>query len=803
VNADRQRGAAKSRGGARTEDNIFAQRRVHSASEAPAVLRATDLTGVLILKHDQLFLLSDAFGDVRQDNRGLGLYQSDTRMLSQYEMRLNGSRPVILRTGSAASYRSELQLTNPDLLHVPDGLHDEEVVLRRHQLGILRERIVAGGFAERISIENFTTRPERARLTLSVDADFADIFEIRGVVRERRGDRLANSGNGSHVVLAYRGLDGALRRTHVQLTPTMTPLHPAARVRATGELAWHGDGAAELAELPADGPVLLMVDWHLSAGAREVLEVKVWGEVTRPRGGRRARTPPPLSQPLLAQLADPPSQRRPEPAPPMIELAQAEAMHRAWRQSSAQVETTHLFAQRALTRAMSDLRLLLNTGPGEGERYIAAGVPWFSCLFGRDALIASMQLLSVRPQLAQQTLEVLARLQATEVDDWRDAQPGKILHELRSGELAMAGEIPHTPYYGTVDATPLWLMLLDEYQRWTGDDALVEQLWPNAMAALRWIDEFGDADGDGFVEYVRRSPHGLLNQGWKDSGDAVRHQDGRLGEPPTALVEVQAYVYAARLGVARLARRRGQTEIAEREEAEAERLRVRFEEQFWLDEAGTYALALDGNKRPVDAIASNAGHALWCGIASVPRARSVARVLTGPDMWSGWGIRTLASTAVGYNPIGYHVGTIWPHDNGICAAGFARYGLHDEARLLAGVMLEATTHFRDARLPELFCGFERQTSPLPVPYPVACSPQAWAAGSLFHLVTSTLGLRPDASARRLDLVAPSLPDWLPELHIDNLRIGEAIVDLSFAAHDGSIPVEVRRRTGDLEIVVRL
>ncbi|MDQ3937509.1 MAG: amylo-alpha-1,6-glucosidase, partial [Chloroflexota bacterium] len=515
--------------------------------------------------------------------------------------------------------------------------------------------------------------------------------------------------------------------------------------------------------------------------------VQAWTEVLPPASSARRRS----------------SARQPQPAgAPAFEEDEPAAMHRAWLASSASVETSHLLARRALERAMTDLRLLINTGPSEGERYLAAGVPWFSCLFGRDALISSHQLLAIRPQLARETLAVLARRQAHEVDEWRDAEPGKILHELRGGELAQAGEIPHTPYYGTVDATPLWLVVLDEYHRWSGDDELVDRLWPNALAALRWIDDFGDVDGDGFVEYERHSRRGLLNQGWKDSGDAIRFQDGTLAEGPLALVEVQGYVYAARLGLARLARLRGDEELAAREEAAAATLRQRFEEAFWMERAGTYALALDGDKRQVDAIASNAGHALWSGICSQQRAASVARVLTGPGMWSGWGIRTLSSEAVGYNPIGYHLGTIWPHDNGLCAAGFARYGLTGAARMVAGALLEASAHFRDLRLPELFCGFDRASSPLPVPYPVACSPQAWAAASLYQFVTATLGMRPDALERRLELVSPTLPEWLPDLRIHNLRVGEAVVDLAFS-NDGSIAVEVLRRNGELAVDVRL
>ena len=757
-------------------------------SATPVVVRATDLTGVQILKHDNLFMLSDAYGDIHVDGRGLGLYDGDTRVLSIYDLRLNGMRPVVLRAGPAANFHGSIQLTNPDFLQPPSGAHDaSEIVLRRQSLGVVRERVISGGFGERVSVQNYTTSPEQARLTLRLDADYADIFELRGFVRSRRGERLPTSGDGSQVEFGYRGVDGDVRRTFVRISPPMTLVD--------------SDGS-----VPQSGPVVLELDTMLPPGERVTLTVDVWAEV--PHGSAEADSATEETEATDADEADEAgdtfeSGEVESRSRPSISADEPVAMHRAWRSSSVTIETNDVLAERALERASADLRLLLNSGPGPGERYVAAGVPWFSCLFGRDSLITSLQLLGVRPQIARSTLSILARLQATEVDDWRDAQPGKILHELREGELARVGEIPHAPYYGTVDATPLWLMLLDEYERWTGDAELLERLWPNALAALRWMDDYGDIDGDGLIEYERHSKRGLLNQGWKDSGDAIRNRDGTLAEGPIALVEVQGYAYAARRGLARLARLRGDHTFAATQEDVAEALRARFEEAFWMDDAGTYALALDGAKRQVDGVASNAGHALWTGISAPDRAASTARVLTGPGMWSGWGIRTLSSETTGYNPIGYHLGTIWPHDNGICAAGFARYGLFDEARLVAGTLLEATNHFREARLPELFCGFERERSPLPVPYPVACSPQAWAAGSLFHLVGATLGMQPNAREHRLELFRPSLPASLPALRMRNLRIGEALVDLEFATQDGSISVEVLRRTGELDVVVRL
>jgi glycogen debranching enzyme len=346
-------------------------------------------------------------------------------------------------------------------------------------------------------------------------------------------------------------------------------------------------------------------------------------------------------------------------------------------------------------------------------------------------------------------------------------------------------------------------MLLSEYERWTGDMALVDRLWPSAVAALDWIDRYGDQDGDGFVEYHRRSERGLLNQGWKDSADAIRWADGRLAAGPIALVEVQGYVYQARLGMARLARRRGDAALGERLERAAAELRERFEEAFWLEGPGTYAVALDGEKRAVDSVTSNAGHALWAGIASPEHAERVAACLMGPDMFSGWGIRTLSAAMAGYNPISYHIGSIWPHDNAICATGLWRYGFSEEASRVAATLLDATQFFRDARLPELFCGFDRAASPYPVPYPVACSPQAWASGATFQLVEAMLGLAPDAAHRELQLRNPLLPAWLPDVRLENLVVGDAVVDLLVRRSNGSRGVEVLRRSGDIDVVVRL
>jgi glycogen debranching enzyme len=460
------------------------------------------------------------------------------------------------------------------------------------------------------------------------------------------------------------------------------------------------------------------------------------------------------------------------------------------------------FLDRTVERAMADLRALVTPWPGSDEEYIAAGVPWFSTLFGRDSVITALETLAFQPRIAVDTLELLARHQATKEDPGRDAEPGKILHELRTGEMARLGEIPHVPYYGSVDATPMWLVLLAETHAWTGDDALVERLWPNVLAALEWIDRHGDRDGDGFVEYQRRSNEGLINQGWKDSSDAVRTRDGRLAQAPIALVEVQGYVWDAKHRIAALATRRGDTALAERLIAEADALRARFEDAFWMEDVGTYAMALDADKQQANAVTSNPGQALWSGIVSQERAARVVASLLSPVMNSGWGVRTLASDQVGFNPIGYHLGSVWPHDNALIAAGLKRYGFVREAGLLAEQLLGASRHFREYRLPELFCGFGREESQLPVPYPVACTPQAWAAGAPFSLVQTMLGLRADAPAGTLELVRPELPEWLEKVTVQGMRIGGSTVDLHVYRSEAGTGVEVVRRTGEVDVVVR-
>jgi glycogen debranching enzyme len=775
----------------------------------PTIVPATDLGGVGVLKHGNLYFLSDPFGDVHPDSRGLGLYDLDTRVLSCAVLRINGVRPTLLRAQSAANHISTIQLTNPEIRKDPATKSGSTEALAMRAISVMRRRWIAGGLAERIEITNYSAGAQQVQLDLELDADAADIFEVRGRVRQHRGHFRTTVVTPESIVFAYEGLDGLVRRTVISCTPG-----EVSASGGSGTAAPAGSGGQGVA---AGGEGSVHVRWVLDVepGGRAGIRWEVATDLSPMPGHTHAaeETPERLARAVTGgegeaaapgRLATDAPAGAPVGSSSIAEPAVAEAEYGSWNDRVARIRSDGELLDLAIRRSIADLRLLRNDGPSRGEHYVAAGVPWFATLFGRDSIITSLEVLPFMPDIARETLQVLADWQATEDDPDRDMEPGKILHELRVGELARTGELPHRPYYGSVDATPLWLILLDETYRWTGDLELVRSLWPNALAALAWIDTYGDRDKDGFVEYERRTPQGLLNQGWKDSGDAIRHRDGSLAVAPIALVEIQGYVYDAKRRMAELAERLGDRELAARLNGEADQLRKHFDEAFWMPDVGFYAIALDRDKRQVGSISSNPGHCLWSGIVPPERVDAVVDRLLDPVMDCGWGIRTYAAGQPGYNPVGYHTGSVWPHDNALIAAGMKRVGRHDAADRVASRIFEAAQRSPDFRLPELFCGFDRGLADVPVPYPVACSPQAWSAATSLSLLQTMLGMRADAARDLLELDRPHLPAWLGKVTVHELRVGERTVDLLFHRWRGNTTsAEVLRRDGPLQLVIRV
>ena len=702
--------------------------------------KATERTAVL--KHDDTFAVFDYSGDIGAFGTGeQGLYHEDTRYLSRFRLRFNGHRPLLL----SARVKEDNELFGADLTNPDIPLGDTDRVLARDLVHLFRARFLWDAtWHERIRLWNYSRGRVRVSLTFDIDADFADIFEVRGTERARRGSRLEPVIANTEMRLGYRGLDEEERWTVVEWT----------------------DAAAAVA------PGMVRFEYDLAPREPVALSIAVRCE----------------------------RQHRPVP-PTAFELASAaalEATERA-RADYAVIETSSERFNQWLRRSAADLRMLVSATPHGSYPY--AGVPWFSTPFGRDGIITALQTLWINPRIARGVLEYLASTQADRVDEASDAEPGKILHETRRSEMARLGEVPFGRYYGSVDATPLFVILAGAYYDRTADRAFLGRLWPHVERALAWMDEYGDRDGDGFVEYARQSSSGLIQQGWKDSQDSIFHADGSLAEAPIALCEVQAYVYEARLLAGRMADALDQQTRGDRLRHQAEQLRAAFEDRFWCEAESTYALALDGRKQPCRVRSSNAGHCLFGGIAAPARARRVAETLTGAEMFSGWGIRTLSSLESRYNPMSYHNGSVWPHDNGLIAAGFSRYRFDDLIAAPCAGLFDASEHMDGHRLPELFCGFHRRPGEGPTLYPVACSPQAWASGVVFHLIQSCLRLSVDAADRHLSVDRAILPPFLTYLRLLNLELPFGRVDLLFEQHPLDVSVTVLRNHGDFEVRV--
>jgi len=694
------------------------------------------------LKHDDTFIVLDSHGDIGASAGGPdGLFNADTRYLARLELVLDELQPLLLGSNLRDDNSSlTVDLTNPDIY---DG---GRIVLQKDMLHIVRTVFLWRATAyQRISLQNHGDRPASFDLTLLFDNDFADLFEVRGEKRLRRGVGGSKLLGPANVALEYLGLDGKLRSTSLHFDPRPTRL-------SVNAATYHFDLAPQ----------------HASS-----LFVAV--SCDRPA----ATKPVPFFRGLLAHRRE---------------------MRRSIAGATT-IETSNDIFNEVLCQSMADLNILM-TDTAQG-RYPYAGIPWYSTTFGRDGIITALQMLWIDPRVARGVLRRLAFYQATTVDPFADAQPGKILHEMRGGEMAALREVPFAQYYGSVDATPLFVLLAGLYVERTGDEETLAELWPAVEAALRWIDGAGDPDRDGFVEYQRASEQGLANQGWKDSYDAIFHADGRLAEGYIALAEVQGYVFAGKHLAARCALRLGKYDEARRLEAEAQRLAARFEEAFWCEELGTYALALDGDKQPCRVRTSNAGQLLFSGMVREDRARMVAADLMRPHFFTGWGIRTVASGEVRYNPMSYHDGSIWPHDNALIVLGLARYGLKHSVEHVFRALFDAATYMDLRRLPELFCGFRREKGRGPTLYPVAAAPQAWASATPFTLLEAALGLEFDASHGEIRLRNPRLPAFLNEVELRDLQLGPSFVDLRVRRHGDDVSLEVLRTRGQIRVSIVL
>ncbi|HZE36803.1 MAG TPA: amylo-alpha-1,6-glucosidase [Candidatus Eisenbacteria bacterium] len=694
----------------------------------------------LVLKHDEAFFVSDRRGDFPAvPDSEFGFYVGGTRFLDRFDLRVHGQRPLVLNAAvSDDNLQVAIDLTNADV-------HDGDTVLLAGRTLHFARRLTLYGreLSEALWIENFAVEAVRLDLEWRFGTDFADVFEVRGLKRERRGRLLPPVVDGATVRLSYEGLDGVVRASSLAFDPPPKEISVATAV------------------------------YHLLVPPGGRLEISV--AVTTMESGETAEEP--LS---LAEIV----RRRSEEGTRRYDEA-------------TRIATAHEGLSGWLRRSRGDLHMLVTETPAGSIPY--AGIPWYVAPFGRDSLITALQMLPFEPQIARGTLRFLARHQGIHDDPFTDQEPGRILHELRQGEMAACREIPFIPYYGSVDATPLFVILLGEYLRWTGDRFLAEELWPNLELALRWI--LGTGHGEGYLAYTRRSSVGLGNQGWKDSHDAIMHASGELASTPIALVEAQGYKYAALLSAAEIADTLSRGDGGGLRDA-ARRLRDRFETDFWQASDGFYALALDGSGRPCRVMTSNPGHCLWSGIADERRAEAVAARLLAEDMFSGWGLRTLSTRERLYNPMSYHNGSVWPHDTAIAAAGLRRYGQTEAFLSLATALFDAALEWEGARMPELFCGFTRSSGLGPTRYPVACSPQAWAAGVPFHLLSAMLGLSPDARENRLSLIHPVLPAWLDWVEIRDLRLGSSSLDFVVSRGSQTAAVELLSRRGDAELIVR-
>jgi glycogen debranching enzyme len=697
----------------------------------------------LVLKKGETFLVCDRRTDIPGRIHGeMGFYVEGTRFLDELDVRISGEYPILLESSTSDDdFDILVDLTNGDIFQ--DGV----LIIPRNCITLNRRVSLWHNllFIE-LTLKNFHIHPIRISLEMSLGADFADIFEVRGMKRPARGQLFPPQWQGHELLLEYQGLDRQKRTTSIVFDPKPDEIQGT--------------------------------------------EVRYWIELN-PREEKKIFL---TIQAKIEGVKNP-------PIPSLASLRKTfQRSFNQWVNAGCSISSSSELFNKWIHRSLRDIYLLSTQTDLGWVPY--AGIPWYVAPFGRDSCITAMELLPFRPKLAEGTLNFLAHYQGKTFDAFKDEQPGKILHEFRKGEMANLKEIPFIPYYGSVDASPLFLMLLYQYVSWTGNLSKARKWWPKALKTLAWIDQYGDLDGDRYVEYYKESPKGLVNQGWKDSWDSIFHKDGRLAEAPTALVEVQGYVYAAKMGMARLAELFSETDLAQKLRQEAEYLRQKFNRDFWMEEENFFGIALDKKKELCRIISSNPGHCLWSGIMDQDKAKLVAERLFQEDMFSGWGIRTVSEREARYNPMSYHNGSIWPHDNALILAGLKRYGLTRYVDRLTTALAEASMFFRDYRLPELFCGFSRTHHHGPTPYPTSCSPQAWSSGVVFEVLKALTGLEGDALNNRIYFVQPQLPQWLDWIEITNLEVNGRYVDFYVAQGQYAASVEILNKSADLEVVIK-
>lgn len=701
-----------------------------------------DILGALVIRDGALTLVTAQNGDIPiEENHGFGLYYRDCRFLSGYTLRCNGRNPTDILSSDEKGYACFMALTNP-------GYKDDNGrMVEKETMSIRRDRIIPGILDEKITVTSYNEFETTIEMAFEFESDFDDIFTVRGVTRPTNGSVLPPAYVKGQLTLGYLGEDGHRRNTRITFDPVPSSVN----------------GREAVFRL------------KIKPGEQEAIRLRIYVEDMPPD------TPVTVDDRQL--------QRRIKG----IRASYADTM-----ECCSNIQTDNGIFNKIFLRSLSDLRMLYMGQPV--DIYYSAGVPWYDALFGRDSIISAMQVIPYNPEVARSTLRVLAKFQGRKADDWRDERPGKILHELRLGEQANLNNIPDTPYYGSVDSTPLFLILLAEYIDWTGDMSLFNDLHENVDAALKWIYQYGGLEDSGLLAYTRQSPKGLYNQCWKDSRDSMSHSDGSLAAHPIAAAEVQGYAYMAMRRTANLFERAGRHDDAGRLRHDAVNLRWKFDNDFWMKDKKFFAEALDKNGK-CDVISSNPAQALWSEIIEPEKAHMVVDRIFQKDMFSGWGIRTLSSNEKRYNPLGYHNGTIWPHDNSLIAMGLNKYGFKEELAMLFTCMYEAAGFYPIYRLPELFGGYQRGEYDVPIKYPVACSPQAWSAGSIPHMLSASLGFVPDALNMRITLFKPTLPPWLHTVKISKLIVGDAYAQLEFRRDGDSTLVNVLGKRGNLEVRV--